>query len=59
MIIEQHKTRPKLLEKDYKKAAVLVSRLSGLIVLLTKEHPILPLSFNFNGSCLLQKLKAE
>jgi len=48
-----------MLEKDYKKAAVLVRRISVAIVLLTKENPVLPLSFNFEGSCLLQKLKAE
>jgi len=50
---------PKLLQKEYKQAAILVNRVSGAIVRLTKENPVLPLSFNFEGSCLLQKLKAE
>ena len=29
------------------------------IVLLIKENPIIPIGFKFNGSCLLEKLKAE
>lgn len=42
-----------------KKRQVLIKRISVAIVLLIKENPILPVSFKFEGQCLLESLKAE
>ena len=41
------------------KAALLNKRLIIAIWLLLRENPILPLSFNYNGECMLLKLKKE
>lgn len=46
-------------EKEMNKEEVLIKRLIVAICLLLKENPFLPLSFNFNGECLLEKLKRE
>ena len=45
--------------KDINKEEVLLKRLIIAICLLLKENPILPLSFNFGGDCLLERLKRE
>lgn len=37
----------------------MIKRLIVTICLLLKENPVLPLSFNFGGECLLQRLKRE
>jgi hypothetical protein len=42
-----------------RKRQVLIKRISVAIVLLIKENPILPVSFKFEGQCLLESLKAE
>jgi hypothetical protein len=42
-----------------RKKQVLIKRISIAIVLLIKENPILPVSFKYEGQCLLEKLKAE
>lgn len=42
-----------------RKRQVLIKRISVAIVLLIKENPILPVSFKFEGQCLLETLKAE
>ena len=49
-------------EKDdhaERKKQVLIKRISIAIVLLIKENPILPVSFKYEGQCLLETLKAE
>ena len=46
-------------EKEAKKGQVLIKRLSVATVLLIKENPVLPISFKFEGVCLLEQLKAE
>ena len=47
------------IEKEERKAQVLIKRISVAIVLLIKENPVLPLSFKFEGKCLLEQLKGE
>lgn len=42
-----------------RKKQVLIKRISIAIVLLIKENPILPVSFKYEGQCLLESLKAE
>ena len=42
------------IEKEERKAQVLIKRISVAIVLLIKENPVLPLSFKFEGKCLLE-----
>ena len=37
----------------------MIKRLSIATVLLIKENPVLPISFKFEGKCLLEQLKAE
>lgn len=37
----------------------MIKRISVAIVLLIKENPVLPLSFKFEGKCMLEQLKAE
>ena len=46
-------------DKKERKKQVLIKRISIAIVLLIKENPILPVSFKYEGQCLLEKLKAE
>lgn len=46
-------------DKEIKKDEVLIKRLIVAICLLLKENPVLPLTFNFGGDCLLQNLKRE
>jgi hypothetical protein len=46
-------------EQVERKRQVLIKRLSIAIVLLIKENPILPVSFKYEGQCLLETLKAE
>lgn len=46
-------------EKEARKGQVLIKRLSVATVLLIKENPVLPISFKFEGRCLLEQLKAE
>ena len=41
-------------EQVERKRQVLIKRLSIAIVLLIKENPILPVSFKFEGICLLE-----
>ena len=41
-------------EKEAKKGQVLIKRLSVATVLLIKENPVLPISFKFEGTCLLE-----
>ena len=42
------------ISKEERKAQVLIKRISVAIVLLIKENPVLPLSFKFEGRCLLE-----
>ena len=46
-------------EKEERKRQVLIKRLTVSIWLLLKENPVLPLSFKYKGSCLLEQLKKE
>ena len=46
-------------QNNERKRQVLIKRISVAIVLLIKENPILPVSFKFEGKCLLESLKAE
>ena len=46
-------------DKELKKDEIMIKRLIVAICLLLKENPVLPLSFNFGGECLLQRLKRE
>ena len=41
-------------EKEARKGQVLIKRLSVSTVLLIKENPVLPISFKFEGRCLLE-----
>ena len=41
------------------KRQVMIKRFIVNIVLLIKENPVLPFSFNFGGKCILESLKKE
>lgn len=56
---KEKKSTEDLTEKDFKKDEIMIKRLTVAICLLLKEHPVLPLSFKFGGSCILEQLKRE
>lgn len=47
------------LDKQEKQDATLIKRLIVTIKLLLKENPVLPVSFNYKGTCLLAELRKE
>ena len=58
-LIEKNKGTNEEDVRQIHKVQQLNKRLLVAIWLLLRENPILPLSFNFNGECMLLKLKKE